>query len=151
MAENNKDHRKVVFCYCVLGYIFGFIVDYVYPYASYGMQPDIHGFSHGLKKCPPDTFLPSLRSGRPFESRSAPKEIAARRRHFFWRRVRDSNPRFLSESLVFKTSSLNRSDNSPCRYTIAFLERKVKGRENTHLLPKLGLLFKGKRLYLFYR
>ena len=33
---------------------------------------------------------------------------------FFWRRVRDSNPRFLSESLVFKTSSLNRSDNSPC-------------------------------------
>ncbi len=30
-----------------------------------------------------------------------------------WRRVRDSNPRFLSESLVFKTSSLNRSDNSP--------------------------------------
>ena len=32
----------------------------------------------------------------------------------FWRRVRDSNPRFLSESLVFKTSSLNRSDNSPC-------------------------------------
>ena len=38
----------------------------------------------------------------------------------FWRRVRDSNPRFLSESLVFKTSSLNRSDNSPCvlNYTI---------------------------------
>ena len=27
-----------------------------------------HGFSHGLKKCPPDTFLPSLRSSRPFES-----------------------------------------------------------------------------------
>jgi len=25
-------------------------------------------FSHGLKKCPPDTFLPSLRSGRPFKS-----------------------------------------------------------------------------------
>ena len=33
---------------------------------------------------------------------------------FFWRRVRDSNPRFLSESPVFKTGSLNRSDNSPC-------------------------------------
>ena len=29
------------------------------------------------------------------------------------RRVWDSNPRFLSESLVFKTSSLNHSDNSP--------------------------------------
>ena len=33
--------------------------------------------------------------------------------HFIWRRVRDSNPRFLSESPVFKTGSLNRSDNSP--------------------------------------
>ena len=32
------------------------------------MRPDAHGFSHGLKKCPPDTFLPSLRSGRPFKS-----------------------------------------------------------------------------------
>ena len=32
---------------------------------------------------------------------------------FAWRRVRDSNPRFLSESLVFKTSSINHSDNSP--------------------------------------
>ena len=31
----------------------------------------------------------------------------------YWRRVRDSNPRFLSESPVFKTGSLNRSDNSP--------------------------------------
>ena len=30
-----------------------------------------------------------------------------------WRRGWDSNPRFLSESLVFKTSSLNRSDTSP--------------------------------------
>ena len=38
----------------------------------YGTQPDVHGFSHGLKKCPPDTFLPSLRSGRPFESSAAP-------------------------------------------------------------------------------
>ena len=31
----------------------------------------------------------------------------------FWRRVRDSIPRYLSVSLVFKTSSSNRSDNSP--------------------------------------
>ena len=31
-----------------------------------------------------------------------------------WRRGWDSNPRSLSESLVFKTSSLNRSDTSPC-------------------------------------
>ena len=31
----------------------------------------------------------------------------------YWRRGWDSNPRPLSESLVFKTSSLNRSDTSP--------------------------------------
>ena len=32
---------------------------------------------------------------------------------FLWRREWDSNPRFLAESLVFKTSSLNHSDISP--------------------------------------
>lgn len=32
---------------------------------------------------------------------------------FNWRRGWDSNPRFLAESLVFKTSSLNHSDTSP--------------------------------------
>ena len=37
------------------------------PHPS-GMPSCFHGLSHGLKKCPPDTFLPSLRSGRPFES-----------------------------------------------------------------------------------
>ena len=35
---------------------------------SYRLRPECEGFSHGLKKCPPDTFLPSLRSGRPFKS-----------------------------------------------------------------------------------
>ena len=44
----------------------------------------------------------------------------------FWRRVRDSNPRFLSESLVFKTSSLNRSDNSPCGVDNTILPRKCQ-------------------------
>ena len=33
---------------------------------------------------------------------------------FIWRRGWDSNPRSLSESPVFKTGSLNRSDTSPC-------------------------------------
>ena len=32
---------------------------------SFGMQPDAHGFSHGLNKCPPDTCLPHLWWGRP--------------------------------------------------------------------------------------
>ena len=74
-----------------------------------------YGFSHGLKKCPPDTSLHQCAHWcRPFESL-----LEAKKKHHptggvsFWRRVRDSNPRFLSESLVFKTSSLNRSDNSP--------------------------------------
>ena len=31
-----------------------------------------------------------------------------------WRRERDSNPRYLSVSLVFKTSAINRSAISPC-------------------------------------
>ena len=35
---------------------------------SYGLRPLIEGFSHGLRKCPPDTFLPSVPSGRPFKS-----------------------------------------------------------------------------------
>ena len=33
---------------------------------------------------------------------------------FSWRRGWDSNPRPITESLIFKTSSLNRSDTSPC-------------------------------------
>ena len=42
---------------------------------SYGPQPESEGFSHGLKKCPPDTFLPSLRSGRPFKSPPSAKKV----------------------------------------------------------------------------
>ena len=34
----------------------------------YRVRPQIKGLSHGLKKCPPDTFSPRLRRGRPFES-----------------------------------------------------------------------------------
>ena len=33
------------------------------------VRSEIYGLSHGLNKCPPDTCLPSLRSGRPFKSR----------------------------------------------------------------------------------
>ena len=46
---------------------------HICPHPS-GMRPNAHGFSHGLKKCPPDTFLPALRPGRPFESHSLPIE-----------------------------------------------------------------------------
>ncbi len=59
----------------------------------YRMRPQTKGLSHGLKKCPPDTFLPSLRSGRPFESffRRTKKEDALRH-PLFWYAGRDSNP-----------------------------------------------------------
>ena len=88
---------------------------YVHPSTSLRMHPDVHGFSHDLRNSPPDCFLPSLWSGRSFESRSSLKILIPRMGYEdFWRRVRDSNPRFLSESPVFKTGSLNRSDNSPC-------------------------------------
>ena len=35
----------------------------------YRLPSSVHGFSHGLTNSPPDCLLPSLRSGRPFESR----------------------------------------------------------------------------------
>ena len=41
---------------------------------SYGMHLKSEGLSHGLRKCPPDTFLPCLRQGRPFESLSRIKK-----------------------------------------------------------------------------
>ena len=34
----------------------------------YRVCPSFHGFSPGLKKCPPDTFLPRLRRGRPLRN-----------------------------------------------------------------------------------
>ena len=33
-----------------------------------GPRLAINGFSHGLTNCPPDSSLPRLRRGRPFES-----------------------------------------------------------------------------------
>ncbi len=61
------------------------------------------------KNMPPACFLSGLSNPHTPLMRNPP----TRGGFSHWRRVRDSNPRFLSESLVFKTSSLNRSDNSP--------------------------------------
>ena len=36
------------------------------------MRLEHKGLSHGLMKCPPDTSLPTLRVGRPFESHHPP-------------------------------------------------------------------------------
>ena len=40
----------------------------------YRMRLKFKGLSHELRKCPPDTFLPSLRSGRSFESHLSRKQ-----------------------------------------------------------------------------
>ena len=40
--------------------------------------------------------------------------------HYFWRRERDSNPRLLSESPVFKTGALDHSAISPCDDILSF-------------------------------
>ena len=42
---------------------------------------------------------------------------------FFWRRERDSNPRCLSTSLVFKTSAFNHSAISPCTTSVHYYTR----------------------------
>ena len=44
---------------------------YIRPH-PYGMRPDVHGISHGLNKCPPDTYLHQCAHWcRPFESYSS--------------------------------------------------------------------------------
>ena len=58
-----------------------------------GMRLPSEGLSHGLTKCPPDTLLPCLWQGRPFESlpgnqkRGIPNGMTR-----FWYTGRDSNP-----------------------------------------------------------
>ena len=41
------------------------IEDDSFQSTSYGMRPEMNGFSPGLKNMPPECFLPSLRAGRP--------------------------------------------------------------------------------------
>ena len=40
---------------------------------------------------------------------------------FYWRKVRDSNPRTLLESLVFKTRAINHSANLPNSKTFIYM------------------------------
>ena len=41
---------------------------FIFRLHPYRMHPEYEGLSHGLQNSPPDCFVPSLRSGRPFES-----------------------------------------------------------------------------------
>ena len=72
------------------------------------------------KNMPPACFLNGLSNSYILQSKNPP----TRGGFLLWRRVRDSNPRFLSESLGFKTSSLNHSDNSPCVLNYTILQQK---------------------------
>ena len=67
----------------------------------YRMRPTVNGFSPGLKKCPPDTFLP--RFARPSSSNPHPMIKNDQPQMWlviFWQRMRDSNPRKRSQSPV---------------------------------------------------
>ena len=92
---------------------------------SFRLRPEIEGFSHGLKKCPPDTFLPSLRSGRPFKSLHHHKRknlIPKDEVSLLWRRRRDLNPRYPFG--VYTISNRARSASyatSPCASALADL------------------------------
>ena len=62
----------------------------------YRMYPTTGGLSHGLKKCPPDTFLHQCAHWcRPFESpgRNQTKNPIRMDGVFVWWRLGDSNPR----------------------------------------------------------
>ena len=43
----------------------------------------------------------------------------------FWRRVRDSNPRFLFGTQHFECCTFDHSDNSPCLFSSGFLSRNL--------------------------
>ena len=43
---------------------------------SCGLRPESLVFSHGLNKCPPDTYFPGLCPDRPFKSRCSAIEKA---------------------------------------------------------------------------
>ena len=67
------------------------------------VRPQVHGFSHGLTKCPPDTWLHQCAHWcRPFESLIPATKNADTRMGIciFWQRMRDSNPRERSQSPV---------------------------------------------------
>ena len=72
------------------------------------------------KNMPPACFFNGL------SNPTLPKKVPPQGVELFWRREWDSNPRWVAPSLVFKTSSLNRSDISPLRTTIPSKNKIVK-------------------------
>ena len=77
----------------------------------FGKRLKSEGLSHALQNSPPDCFVPSLRSGRPFESYPSIKKEAARKGSlFFWCERWDSNPHGIttrtSNVLVYHSNTL---------------------------------------------
>ena len=61
----------------------------------------------------------------------------------FWRRVRDSNPRFLLGTQHFECCTFDHSDNSPCLFSSGFLPKncsKIRWRENRRDGKKYSIL-----------
>ena len=70
---------------------------------AYRLHLGINGFSHGLTNCPPDSLLPRLRRGRPFESATPVKTKNTTQRVVFFVLAEDEGfepPQTESESGV---------------------------------------------------
>ena len=83
---------------------------------AYSLRLAINGFSHGLTNCPPDSLLPRLRRGRPFESATPVKTKNTTQRVVFFVLAEDEGfepPQTESESgvLPLHKSSIYGGDN----------------------------------------
>ena len=69
----------------------------------------------------------SFHSFEPILSKRAKKKSPANPLVYrtFWRRVRDSNPRFLLGTQHFECCTFDHSDNSPCLFSSGFLSRNL--------------------------
>ena len=89
-------------------------------------------YGSNTPKCPksPCSFQKtgcSFHSFEPILSKRAKKKSPANPLVYrtFWRRVRDSNPRFLLGTQHFECCTFDHSDNSPCLFSSGFLSRNL--------------------------
>ena len=89
-------------------------------------------YGSNTPKCPksPCSFQKtgcSFHSLEPILSKRAKKKSPANPLVYrtFWRRVRDSNPRFLLGTQHFECCTFDHSDNSPCLFSSGFLSRNL--------------------------
>ena len=89
-------------------------------------------YGSNTPKCPksPGSFQKtscSFHSFEPILSKRAKKKSPENPLVYwtFWRRVRDSNPRFLLGTQHFECCTFDHSDNSPCLFSSGFLSRNL--------------------------